>query len=198
MTTTVFLVRHGSTDHLGRRISGRMEGVALNALGREEAGRAAERLRGEGVTALYTSPVQRTRETAAALGQALELDPVVDERLIEIDFGSWTGAAFADLDADPEWRRWNEARSTARAPGGEAMDEVQARLGDFVAEVARRHPGERVCAVSHADAIKALLASVLGFSLDRHWALEISPGSVSVLCAGDWGMKVLSVNEACR
>jgi probable phosphoglycerate mutase len=198
VTTTVFLVRHGSTDHLGHRISGRMDGVALNDLGRREVRWAAERLRGEGITALYTSPLQRTRETAAAIGEALELAPVVDDGLLEIDFGDWTGAAFADLDGDPAWRAWNESRSTARAPNGEAMTEVQARLAGWVDEARAWRPEGRICAVSHADAIKALLAHALGFSLDRHWALEISPGSVSVLCAGDWGMKVLSVNEACR
>jgi broad specificity phosphatase PhoE len=175
-----------------------MEGVALNGDGRDEAARAAARLRDEGVVALYTSPVQRTRETADAIGAATGLAPAVDDRLIEIDFGDWTGAAFTDLDGDPDWRRWNEARSVARAPNGEDMAQVQDRLVRFVTDMQTRHPGGRVCAVSHADVIKALIAKALGFSLDRHWALEVSPGSVSVICAGDWGMKVLSVNEACR
>ncbi|WP_374471854.1 histidine phosphatase family protein [Phenylobacterium sp.] len=198
MTTTVFLVRHGSTDHLGHRISGRMAGVALNDLGRGEVARTAARLRGEAVEALYTSPIQRTRETAEVIGAALGLEAVEDGRLVEIDFGDWTGAAFADLEGDTSWRHWNEARGSARAPNGEDMAEVQDRLIRFVSDVQARHPGGRVCAVSHADVIKALLAKALGFSLDRHWALEVSPGSVSVLTAGDWGMKVLSVNEACR
>ena len=198
MTTTIFLVRHGSTDHLGHRISGRMEGVGLNPLGRDEAERAARRLSAEGVEALYASPLQRTAETAAPIAAALSLEAQTDDRLLEIDFGQWTGQAFAELEGDPRWRDWNTARASTRAPGGETMDEVQARLSDFVAEVRRRHPDGRVCAVSHADVIKALLAEALAFSMDRHSALEISPGSVSALCAGDWGMKVLSVNEACR
>jgi len=198
VTTTVFLVRHGSTDHLGHVISGRMDGVALNDAGRREAAAVAGRLRQERIEALYTSPLQRTRETAAAIGEALGLEPRAEDGLLEIDFGDWTGARFADLDGDPAWRRWNDERSAARAPGGEAMAEVQDRLVRWVEEARARHPEGRICAVSHADVIKALLAHVLGFSLDRHGAIEVGPGSVSVLCAGDWGMKVLSVNEACR
>ncbi|WP_334162966.1 histidine phosphatase family protein [Phenylobacterium sp.] len=198
MTTTIFLVRHGSTDHLGQVISGRMDGVALNDAGRREAAAVAGRLRGEGLEALYASPLQRTRETAAAIGGALGLEPQAEDGLLEIDFGDWTGARFADLDGDPAWRRWNDERSAARAPNGETMAEVQDRLVRWVETARTRHPGGRVCAVSHADVIKALLAHVLGFSLDRHAAIEVGPGSVSVLCAGDWGMKVLSVNEACR
>ena len=198
MTTTVFLVRHGSTDHLGHVISGRMDGVALNDAGRREAAAVAGRLRHEQIAALYTSPLQRTRETAEAIGDVLGLEPQADDALAEIDFGDWTGARFADLDGDPAWRRWNDERSAARAPNGETMAEVQDRLVRWIEAARARHPEGRVCAVSHADVIKALLAHVLGFSLDRHAALEVGPGSVSVLCAGDWGMKVLSVNEACR
>lgn len=198
MTTTVFLVRHGSTDHLGHVISGRMDGVALNDAGRREVAAVAGRLRHERIGALYTSPLQRTRETAEAIGDALGLEPQADAALAEIDFGDWTGARFADLDGDPAWRRWNDERSAARAPNGETMAEVQDRLVRWIEAARARHPEGRVCAVSHADVIKALVAHVLGFSLDRHGALEVGPGSVSVLCAGDWGMKVLSVNEACR
>lgn len=198
MTTTVFLVRHGSTDHLGHVISGRMDGVALNDAGHREAAAVAGRLRDQGIEAIYTSPLQRTRETAGAIGEALGLEPRAEDGLLEIEFGDWTGARFADLHGDPAWRRWNDERSAARAPNGETMGEVQDRLVRWIETTRVRHPEGRICAVSHADVIKALLAHVLGFSLDRHAALEVGPASLSVLCAGDWGMKVLSVNEACR
>jgi probable phosphoglycerate mutase len=198
VTTTVFLVRHGSTDDLGRRISGRKAGVPLNEAGRREAQALPRRLKAEDLQAIYTSPLQRTRETAEALGAGVGLQPVNDEALLEIDFGDWTGAAFGSLDGDPAWKLWNDRRSEARAPNGETMGEVQARLSAWLDEACRRHPGGRVAAVTHADVIKAVLAQVLGFSMDRHMALEISPASVTALAVGDWGRKVLSVNEAVR
>jgi probable phosphoglycerate mutase len=198
VTTTVFLVRHGSTDHLGHRISGRMDGVALNGAGREEAQRAALRLAGERLEALYTSPIQRTQETARAISAATGLEPQVDEALLEIDFGDWTGAEFGALDGDADWRAWNETRASARTPGGESMGEVLARWRGFLEATRRRHPDARVAAVSHGDVIKTVVADVMGFSIDRHMAFEISPGSVSTLVAGDWGMKMLSINEVPR
>jgi probable phosphomutase (TIGR03848 family) len=198
VTTTVLLVRHGSTDHLGHVISGRMEGVPLNDAGRREARRLAERLRGEDLAALYTSPVQRARETAAPVAEALGFGAVEDERLVEIDFGEWTGRRFGELGGDPRWRQWNEARASTRAPGGETMGEVQARLSAWLDDARARHPEARVAAVTHADVIKAVLADILGFSIDHHDRIEISPGSVTALAVGGWGRKVISVNEAPR
>lgn len=175
-----------------------MDGVSLNDFGRTEAERAAARLADERLDALYTSPIQRTQETAQAIAAATGLEPQLDEALFEIDFGDWTGAAFAALDGDPDWRAWNLARATARAPGGESMDEVRARWRGFLEGVRRRHPEGRVAAVSHGDVIKTVVADVVGFSIGRHMAFEISPGSVSTLVAGDWGMKMLSINEVPR
>jgi broad specificity phosphatase PhoE len=198
VSTTVFLVRHGSTGHLGKRISGRLDGVPLNEAGCGEAEAVARRLRDERLDAVYTSPLQRTRETAAPIAQACAVEPVVDEDLLEIDFGGWTGKTFIELDQDPAWTRWNAARESARAPGGEDMSEVQARLRRFLEHARRRHSDGRIAAVTHADVIKAVLAEVLGFSLDRHDRLEVNPGSVTALVTGDWGTKVLSVNEGPR
>jgi probable phosphoglycerate mutase len=196
VTTTVFLVRHGSHDRLGKVLCGRMDGVTLSDKGRQESERLAARLRGESLAALYTSPLSRTRETAAPIATACGLDPVEDEDLLEIDFGDWTGKPFEALHGDPAWTRWNEARAMARPPGGESMVEVQARLRRWLDRVRAAHPEQRIAAVSHADAIKSLIAHVMGFSLDQHDRVEVSPGSISVIVAGDWGAKVMSLNES--
>jgi probable phosphoglycerate mutase len=198
VTTTVFLVRHGSHDRLGRVLCGRMAGVELSEAGHADAQRAAERLRREDLTAVYTSPLERTRQTAEPLAAAAEAPLEVSDDLVEIDFGAWTGARFDELNGDPRWAAWNADRSTARPPGGESMLEVQARLRRWLDETCARHPEQRVAAVSHADAIKALLAHALGLSLDQHHRFEVSPGSISTIVAGDWGLKVLSINEVPR
>lgn len=198
MTTTVFLVRHGSHDRLGKVLCGRMDGVSLSETGRQEAERMAERLRSEGLTAVYASPLSRTRETAEPIAAAANVAVTTDEDLLEIDFGDWTGKPFKALDGDPAWQVWNAARGVARPPGGESMSEVQARLSRWLDRTRGRHPEGRIAAVSHADVIKAMAAHVLGFSLDQHDRIEISPGSLSVLVADDWGAKFLSLNEVPR
>jgi len=198
VTTTVFFVRHGSHDRLGHVLCGRMAGVGLGERGRAEAERVAGRLKDEGLAAVYSSPLERTQQTAAPIAEAAALPVQTAEDLIEIDFGDWTGADFQSLDADPRWATWNAERAVARPPGGESMLEVQVRLRRWLDEVRRRHPDHKVAAVSHSDAIKAVLAHALGLSLDQHHRLEVSPGSVSVLVVGDWGVKVQSINEVPR
>ncbi len=198
MTTTVFFLRHGSHDRLGRILCGRMDGVTLSERGREEARAAGRRLAGEDLTALYSSPMERTRETAELVAEAVGLPVETSAELTEIDFGEWTGASFDTLQADPRWARWNSARGVTRPPGGETLLEVQTRLRHFVEAAMRRHPDQRIAAVSHGDPIKVILAQAMGMPLDNLDRLEISPASLSVLIAGDWGMKVFSVNEASR
>ncbi|MDE2486990.1 MAG: histidine phosphatase family protein [Alphaproteobacteria bacterium] len=195
MTTTVFLVRHGSHDRLGHVLCGRMDGVSLSDGGRKESAALAIRLRGVDLTAVYASPLARTMETATPIAKAAGLAPRSDEDLLEIDFGEWTGERFDALRDDPAWLVWNTSRSLARPPGGESMIEVQARLKRWLDRVRARHPDQRIAAVTHSDVIKALAAHALGFSLDQHGRLEVSPASVSILAAGDWGLKLMSLNE---
>lgn len=198
MTTTVFLVRHGAHDRLGKVLCGRMEGVSLSEQGRKEAKALAERLKGEDLAAVYSSPLARTRETAAPIAAAAGLPITEDAALVEIDFGDWTGKGFDELRDDPLWTTWNNKRAVARPPDGEAMAQVQARLKGWLDRVRIRHAEARVAAVTHSDVIKALVAHVLGSSLDQHDRMEVSPGSVTTLVAGDWGAKLMSLNETVR
>lgn len=196
MTTRVLLVRHGSHDLLGKVLCGRMEGVSINAAGLGEARAAARRLQAESLAAVYTSPRQRCVETASCIGGVVGHKPVVAEALEEIDFGDWNGASFADLEGDADWDAWNSRRGSARPPNGESMAEVQARLDGFFAQLAERHPGESVAAISHSDVIKAALCRALDLPLDRYDRFDVNPGSISTLLVGDWGMKAQTINEA--
>ncbi len=121
----------------------------------------------------------------------------VVEALDEIDFGDWTGAAFADLHG-PEWDHWNARRATARTPGGESMDEAVGRIASHVEALARDRGGEAIAVVTHSDMIRGLVARVLGLSLDNLLRFEIDPASLSRIQAGPWGARVLSLNETVR
>jgi broad specificity phosphatase PhoE len=195
VTTTVYFVRHGSHDRLGKVLCGRMPGVTLSEQGLAESRAMARRLAREAIDAVYASPLDRTLATAEPIAEALGQGLRVSENLLEVDYGDWTGAAFTDLDGHPEWRAWNEQRATALPPGGEGMAQVQMRVGRFINEAVQHHPDQRLVAVSHGDVIKAALMAGLGLSLDEHQRIEVSPGSLSVVVAGDWGLKVHSMNE---
>jgi broad specificity phosphatase PhoE len=199
LTTRILLVRHASHDRLGRVLCGRMPGVGLSEVGRTEAEHLATRLAGrEGaadpVSAVYTSPMQRARETAEPIASACRLPLAEDGDLTEIDFGTWTGQSFDQLAPDPLWTRWNTDRGRAFAPGGETMNAAQGRMGRWFDRMVERHPDGTVLGVGHADVIKAGLCLVLGLPLHFHDRFDVDPASVSVIVAGRWGMKVQSIN----
>lgn len=198
MAATVFLVRHAAHDRVDRVLCGRMPSVGLGDAGRRQAEALARRFAadGGGADAVWTSPLERARETAEPIAARLGLRAHGSDALCEIDFGEWTGQAFDALGDDPRWRRWNEARADERPPGGESMVEAQARALGEVERARATHPDGRVVLVSHGDVIKAVLAGVLGLSLGAHARFEISPGSVSALAVWPGGAKVLSMNEA--
>ena len=123
-----FLVRHAAHELVDRVLCGRMPGVRLGEEGRAQARRLADRLSRERVAAIHTSPLERARETAAPIAETFKLTPEMCETINEIDVGEWAGREFAMLGDDPRWAAWNSARGVTRAPGGETMLDVQARV----------------------------------------------------------------------
>ena len=196
MTTTVFLVRHAAHDLLGRVLTGRMAGVHLGPEGSLQAGRLAERLSAEPISGVYTSPLERARETAEPIASRWGLPAKTDEALTDIDFGDWSGRSFEELGRDPGWTEWNASRTMARPPGGETMLDVQWRAVGAVGRIVAAHPQTGAVVVSHGDVIKAVVAHYLGVALDGISRFEISPGSISTVAIGGWGAKVHALNEA--
>jgi probable phosphomutase (TIGR03848 family) len=193
--TTIFLVRHGQTDWIAKGIAGRLPDVHLNAEGRGQANRLVERMQHLRLGAIYSSPLERTRETAAPLADALalEVQPCVDA--VELDFGEWVGQPIPGLAADPRWRSFNSFRSLSRAPGGELMPEVQTRIVTAIARIRAAHPGEAVALFSHGDVIRAAVAYFAGVPLDLFLRIEIRPASVSSVRFFDDSLQILGVND---
>ncbi|MXP65798.1 histidine phosphatase family protein [Roseomonas sp. M0104] len=195
MAATVHLLRHAAHDRVDRILCGRMEGVALGEAGRAQAARLAKRLAPLGLAAIYSSPMQRCRETAEAVASAAALVPVVDAAFNEIDFGEWAGQTFAALNDDPRWQAWNMRRDEGATPGGESMRAAQARAVAGVAALLPRHAGQAVAVVSHSDVIKAILAHYLDAPLQAYERFEIGPASLSTLAVWPGGGKVLVMND---
>lgn len=198
--TVVLLVRHGSTPTTGKILPGRAPGLHLSDAGLAQADAVAERvgqLAGPGRSApvaVYASPLERTVETARPIARALGLRVRSDRGLLECDFGEWTGAELKALAKKPEWAQVQRWPSGFRFPGGESFLEMQARITSTLARLAGLHQGETVVVVSHADPIKAAVASAAGTHLDLFQRLVISPCSVSAIAYTGSGQHVLSVN----
>jgi probable phosphoglycerate mutase len=196
VATTLFLARHAVHGLVDQVLCGRTAGVHLGEAGRHQAAQLARRLGQARLAAVYSSPLERARETAAVVAASVRLDPVIEDALTEIDFGAWNGRRFDSLQDDPDWRRWNAERGTARPPGGESMSEVQARSMRWAENASDRHPDEAIAAVSHGDVIKAMVAAVLGLPLDHYARFEIGPASLTTIMLWRGGASLLRMNEA--
>ena len=194
--TTVLLVRHGQTPTTGQTLPGRAKGLHLVEAGVLQAERAAERIAELAkVDAVYCSPLERARETAAPIGKALGLRPVVARGLLECEFGDWTGCQLKDLMKLPEWGTVQRAPSTFRFPDGESFTEMQVRIVTELDRLRQAHPGGTIVCVSHADPIKAAMAHALGTHLDLFQRIVISTCSISAIAFTSGGPIALTVNS---
>lgn len=202
---TVILLRHGrSTSNTAGVLAGRSEGVDLDEKGREQAAGLIDRIGDLPIRGLISSPLLRCRRTIEPLAEALCLEPLIDDRLAEVDYGVWTGRKIAELAGEPLWRVVQAHPSAAVFPGGEGLAQVQARAVAAVREHDRRlaaeqggaHGGDALwVACTHGDVIKAVVADAYGMHLDAFQRVTADPASVSVIRYTELRPFVLHVNH---
>lgn len=192
--TTFLLIRHGLTDAVGRVMAGRSSGVHLNAIGQQQAASLPARLADAPLHAIYSSPLERTLETARPLAAARGLEVNIEPRFIEIDYGTWTNRTFASMSGDDAWRRYNSCRSVSRPPGGEGLVDIQQRVVEALLDLSDAHTNQSVAIFSHADTLRAIVMYFLGVPIDFVLRLEFDPGCISVLALGDSAPRLLQIN----
>jgi probable phosphomutase (TIGR03848 family) len=196
--TTVLLVRHGLTELTGRVLAGWTPGVHLDERGRAQAAALGERLRPVPLAAIVVSPLERCRETAAAILAGRDPAPPlhVDEQVGEVRYGAWTGRELRALRKEALWAVVQGHPSAAIFPDGEGLAEMGTRV---VAAVRRWNaalgPDATYAVVSHGDVVKAILADALGLHLDAFQRIGVDPGSLSVVRYGAAATHVERVND---
>jgi probable phosphomutase (TIGR03848 family) len=188
---TVFLLRHGLTAMTGPVLAGRLPGVHLDERGQQQAAEAARRLSVLPVAAVVTSPLERCTETARVVTRAQRAAgrapaSKTERRLLECDYGAWTGREIKTLSKDPLWAVVQAHPSGVTFPGGEAMSAMAERAVRAVRELDQRFgteygPDANWVACSHGDVIKAVLADALGMHLDLFQRIVVDPCSVSAI-----------------
>ncbi len=182
---TVLLVRHGrTTANASGTLAGWTPGVQLDDVGRDQVDSLATRISLLPLTAVVTSPLERCRETTAAVVGQRDIAVHVDDDVAEVRYGEWTGEPLKTLSKQPLWKVVQQHPSAARFPGedGESLAEMQAR-----AVRAIRHWNDELgkdalyVVVSHGDVIKAVLADALGLHLDQFQRIVVDPASLSVV-----------------
>jgi len=196
--TTVLLVRHGLTALTGPVLAGWTPGVHLDERGLAQGAALGERLRPVPLAVVVASPLERCRETAAALLADREPPPPlhVDERLGEVRYGAWTGRELKALRKEPLWAIVQGHPSAAVFPGGEGLAEMSGRaIAAIRAWNEELGPQATYAVVSHGDVIKAILADALGLHLDGFQRIAVDPCSLSVVRYGRPGTHVERVND---
>lgn len=192
------LIRHGANDTIKSSIlAGRSPGVHLNDQGRRQAQALAAYLSPLNLAAVYSSPLERTMETAEPVARAQGKTVKILPALNEVDFGRWTGRSFDSLAGDPQWNAFNLSRSGTRIPGGEIGLEVQLRMIGALEELREKHEQGLIALVSHGDPIRSAVAHCLGLPLDAILRIEVSPASVSAVDFTYWhAPRVLCINSS--
>ncbi len=194
--TLVLFVRHGRTPTTGVTLPGRAPDLHLCADGVAQAEATAARIATlEQVAAVYASPMERARETAAPIAKAVRRRIRTAEGLNECDFGDWTGRSLASLRRLAAWKTVQRHPSGFRFPGGESFAEMQARAIGATYDLVAAHRGKTIVAVSHADVIKSIVAAAAGSPLDLIQRFVISPCSITAVCYFVEGPIVLTVNS---
>jgi probable phosphoglycerate mutase len=186
LMTQILLVRHAVNDYVKTgRLAGWTPGVHLNEECLAQAAALGKRLEEVPLSAIYSSPLERTVETAEAILQYHpSLNLQLEDKIGELDYGKWQGGEFRKLSQKKRWYTIQHFPSRVQFPHGETIRAAQARAVDVMEKLVERHENKLVVVVSHADIIKLILAHYLGMHLDMYQRLNIAPASVSVMMLG--------------
>ena len=198
--TRLDLVRHGNVENPQRKIYGRLPGWTLSAEGRRQAAEVAEHLRGRPIVHIYSSPLERATETAAAIAAACGAPVSIDHDLTESALGAhWEGLSRAEVRTarHAEWDAYLH-----RPHEADFGDETFASLGERMARalhaIAARHPGQEAVVVSHGDPIKAAVCHLTGTPIATVHALRVHTGSLVAIEMGSGTARIVERWEPAR
>jgi phosphoserine phosphatase len=197
----VFLVRHCETNNnRDGKVQGRLD-IPLNDRGCVQATSLAGRLDNEQISAIYSSPLQRARQTSEAIAGALNLEVEIEPRLTEMDVGEMDGLTGAEMrERYPEvMKAWLAGPDeTLALPGGESLLDVQARAWGFIESLRSNEEIDSVICVTHNFVVKALIARAIQLPLANISRFRLALGGISVIEFRNERVQVTKLNETCH
>lgn len=201
MTTTLLVIRHGRTAwNKDEHFRGRID-LPLDEVGQQQAQAVAGRLAAEyQPAAILASPLQRARQTAAAIGHALGQPVEVDEGLLDLDFGDFSGLSAVEAQAQlPEfYQAWLSVPHTLRFPHGESLDDVGQRLNEVLARLIETYPARQVVLVTHEAVGQILLCRLLRIHNGHFRHFQIDPASLTVCDLASSRATLVTINDTCH
>ncbi|MEI7646525.1 MAG: MSMEG_4193 family putative phosphomutase [Chloroflexales bacterium] len=193
--TLLLLIRHGTNDWVHGRLAGWIPGVHLNEEGRLQAVGLSERLGDLPIAAIYSSPLERCVETAAAVAQPRGMALRLVDQVGEVRYGEWQGAELKELHKHALWPGVQFYPSGTRFPNGESLGEAQMRVVLALDSLRAQHPTQIIAVFSHADLIKLAVAYYIGMHVDMFQRLIISPCSLTALAFERMGPRLMAFND---
>lgn len=194
--TVLLLIRHGENEYTRTgKLAGWTAGVSLNATGQQQAQKLAEKLKSAPLAALYSSPLERARETAAPLAVAKNLEVKIVEGMGEVRYGEWQGKSLKRLARTNLWRTVQGHPSAMQFPAGETFRQVQYRAVESIEALVKAHPKDMVAIVSHGDVIKLVVAHYLGLPLDMFQRVMVNTASITILRLGHGHPALVKLND---
>jgi len=180
---SIIFLRHGQAKNNTERVlAGRTPGVPLTEEGVEQSEKAAKFLEEMNISAIYSSPIERAKNTAEIVGKHNSIDVRIDDRLIELDMGKFTGKPYDEIFSSHGnvFMKFYRGELEIAHNGVETFEEVKKRIRDMVDHVIDNHPDENVVLVTHMDPIKAMLSTVVSFSPENLYELIIPNASLNI------------------
>ena len=193
----IIFLRHGQAkNNTDRILAGRTEGVPLTDIGEQQAQHTAELLEHMNISAIYSSPIQRAKHTAEIVGKHNSLDVTIDDRLIELDMGKFTGMAYDEIfnDHGNVFMKFYQGDLEIAHNGVETFDEVKKRVLGIVDHVLEKHPNQNVVLVTHMDPIKAMLSTVVDLSPTNLFELIIANASLNLFRENNHKFSISGLN----
>ena len=193
----IIFLRHGQAKNNTERIlAGRTEGVPLTDTGIKQAEHTAQLLEQMNVSAIYSSPIQRAKHTAEIAGKHNSIDVTIDDRLIELDMGKFTGMPYDEIfnSHGNVFMKFYNGELEIAHNGVETFSDVKKRILGIVDHIIEKHPDENVLLVTHMDPIKAMLSTVIDLSPTNLYELIITNASLTIFRENDKKFSLSGLN----
>lgn len=200
---SIIFLRHGQAkNNIERILTGRTPGIPLTQKGIEQAEKAAKFLEQMNISAIYSSPIERARHTAEIVGKHNSLDVTIDDRLIELDMGKFTGVPYDEIFSSHGnvFMKFYNGELEIAHNGVETFSEVKKRVLGIVDHVIENHPNQNVVLVTHMDPIKAMLSTVVDLTPTNLFELIIANASLNIFreYQGKFSISGLNVMDPSR
>jgi probable phosphoglycerate mutase len=193
----IIFLRHGQAKNNTERIlAGRTEGVPLTDTGIKQAEHTAQLLEQMNISAIYSSPIQRAKHTAEIAGKHNSIDVTIDDRLIELDMGKFTGMPYDKIfnSHGNVFMKFYNGELEIAHNGVETFSDVKKRILGIVDHIIEKHTDENVLLVTHMDPIKAMLSTVIDLSPTNLYELIITNASLTIFRENDKKFSLSGLN----